>query len=172
MQLQDGDLVRDLVLVAPLENLKLAADCLPLGIGVSIDRLTSVDYRHLSDTYQYRPDFHDLHVTAGSCTHAIKMELRGSRNDLVDDPSLSVTVMDVVTSLRLLRPGRMGVHYTWVRGRDGSSGWLRHPHLKPAYSILPGYRLNVEDADALRELFEKGSVAPSPQEIRVGVAQV
>ncbi len=146
---------RDYVLVAPLENLRSDADELVLEKDLSIARLMGVDYRHLSETYSDMPEFDDIAVSSGACTHAIHFRISGERDAVFKDPSLQTVPDDVVSTLRLYKPGRVGIHYVWVRRTDGGPGWLRQPRLRPIYQLPPHYDLFAGEASALVDLYSR-----------------
>lgn len=142
-----------LVLVAPLENLRSDIESVELGDGLRITRLQSIDFTHLFDTYNHMPEHQELLGTVGGCTHCFQMDLRGTRDELRDDFSQRRTVADGLTALRLLKPGRIGIHFNWTRGLDGSPGWLRNPVLRPLFTVPPTYDLVRDETEQLVNIF-------------------
>lgn len=101
------------------------------------------------------PDHQELLGTTAACTHCIQADLYGNRDDLRASTSHARRIQEALLSLRLLKPGRVGIHFWWTRGVDGSPGWLRHPVLRPFFTTPPTYQLSQEDDQRLFKLLEE-----------------
>lgn len=150
-----ADEERDFAFIAPLLNFRLDSESMQLADDTQIVRVMGADYRHLADNYHFMPEYNEISVAAGACTHAIKLQIRGTRDGIVADQTNDRKLEKVLSALRLHQRGRVGTYFTLVRDSSGESGWLRHPHIRSFYPTPPTYDLITNEAAELTQLLDR-----------------